>query len=388
MPTHRLHRFPWLCLCIACGPSPADTPNAQVDGDGNSYPRLPDLDAAITEEMAAARVPGLSACLVRGEETIWCNGYGYADIDSGRLVNRTTPFILASISKTFIAEAAMQLVEDSLLDLDAPVTDTLDFNVIHPRDDTPITARMLLSHTAGVRDNWPVLESLRVDGDSPLALGNFMEGYLAEDGEWYSRTRNFIRAGVAERSVYSNVGAALAAYVVERASQVPFDRYCEDKIFEPLGMHYTAWHLSDMDEETLAVPYEWRWGEWEPYEHYGYPDYPDVNLRTGAEQLSRFLSMHAGGGSYQGTQIVSDASVEEMNTAQYPDLDPEQGLIWYSWKLDGETYHGHNGSDYGSSTEMGVRSDGLGFVILMNSEGDGSILPSIERAMIEAAEGL
>jgi CubicO group peptidase (beta-lactamase class C family) len=373
---------------LACGMDPDSIPNAQVDGEENEYPRLPDLDAAITQEMASSHIPGLSACLIKGEETIWCNGYGYADIEAKRQVNRSTPFILASISKTFVAEAAMHLNENGGLPLDEPISSILPFSVVHPNDDQSISTRMLLSHTAGIKDNWSVLDSVMVEGDSQIALGDFLEGYLVEGGQRYSSRRNFIRAGVQEKSVYSNVGVALAAYVVEVAAGVPFDEYCEQYIFEPLQLQDTSWHLSGLDENTLAVPYERRFGGWQPYAHYGYPDYPDVNLRTGAEQLARFLSMHANDGELQGIRIVSQESVAEMNTAHYPGLDPQQGLVWYRWNMGGEAHLGHNGGDYGASTEMGVREDGLGFVLLMNIETGDDVLANIAEAMLEAASDL
>ena len=77
-----------------------------------------------------------------------------------------------------------------------------------------------------------------------------------------------------------------------------------------------------------------------------------------------------------------------MKTVQYPGLDSEMGLIWYGFKAGGESVIGHNGGDYGVSTEMGFTSDGTGFVVLMNGEGTDYTLPDIERAMLRAAEGL
>ena len=377
-----------LLWTVACKPDPTETPNAQIEEEDPSYPQLPDLDTLITEEMAAARVPGLAACIIRDEEILWCNGYGYANIEEERLVQPTTPFMLASVSKTFVAEAAMQLTENNQLDLDSSVISILDFSVLHPQDSTNITTRMLLSHTAGIKDNWSVMNDFIVPGDSPVALGDFLQDYLTEDGAHYYPLRNFISAGVTQQSTYSNIGVALAAYVVEVASGMPFDSYCEQNIFEPLQMQDTAWHLAGLDEDILAVPYEWRLGDWEPVAHYGYPDYPDGSLRTGAEQLAKFLLMHSNDGRYNDTQIVSSESVAEMNTAHYPSLDSMQGLVWYEWEMNGETIRGHNGGDQGVSTEMGVREDGVGFVLLMNSDGDHDILVNVEEALFAAADEL
>ncbi|MBM75767.1 MAG: hypothetical protein CMK59_10230 [Proteobacteria bacterium] len=353
-----------------------------------SYPELPDLDTFITEEMNNAKVPGLSACIIRNEDILWCNGYGYANIEEDRLVDSTTPFMLASVSKTFVSAAAMILVERGQLDLDAHINSILDFPVHHPHGNTDISTRMLLSHTAGIKDNWTVMGSVIVDGDSPIALGDFLEDYLTEQGSYYSSQNNFINEGVLQSRTYSNIGVALAAYVIEKAADIPFDSFCEDNIFEPLQMHDTSWHLEGLDLDLVAVPYRWRMGDWRAIEHYGYPDYPDGSLRTGAEQLARFLVMHSNGGHYRDTKIISEDSIAELNTAHYPSLDSGQGLIWYEWTLNGQRIRGHNGGDSGVSTEIGVREDGTGFVILMNSSGEGNILRNIEEALLNTADQL
>ena len=175
---------------------------------------------------------------------------------------------------------------------------------------------------------------------------------------------------------------------MEAVSGVPFSSYCETHIFEPLGMTDTGWHLADLDEDILAVPYDWSGEDWEPIEHYGYPDYPDGALRTGAEQLASFMTMFANDGSRDGTRVLSQDSVAEMRTVHYPDLDSNQGLIWYSWALDGESVTGHNGADSGVSTEIGFRDDGTGFVVLMNVRSGDGILANVERALFEAADSL
>ncbi len=163
----------------------------------------------------------------------------------------------------------MHLVETGELTLDDPVGDHLDFEVDHPTDPTAITARMLMTHTAGIADNWGAMGAVIVDGDSPIALGDFLADYLVPGGEWYSASDNFVQDGVLSARQYSNIGAALAGYLVEAVSGVPFSSYCESHIFEPLGMTDTGWHLADLDEDILAVPYDWSGEDWEPIEHYG-----------------------------------------------------------------------------------------------------------------------
>ena len=104
--------------------------------------------------------------------------------------------------------------------------------------------------------------------------------------------------------------------------------------------------------------------------------------------MAEFLLMHTNNGLHHQTNILSTEAVLEMNTVQYPDLDSTQGLVWYRWDFNGETIFGHNGGDYGVSTEIGFTEDGRGFVILVNAAGDQYILPNIEEALLNAANAL
>ena len=377
--------LPMIHTIFSCSPSKdvlESTSSSVVE-----YPSLPSLDDQITMIMNEESIPGVSTCIVKAGEVVWCNGYGYANIETGVFVTPNTPFMLASVSKTITGIALMHLVESEALGLDDPINDYLSFDVQHPTDETNITLRMLLSHTSGIDDNWSAMNSVIVDGDSPIPLADFMEGYLTPQGEWYDVQQNFL-GGVQEESHYSNIGVALAAFLVEPISGVSFSEYCERNIFSPLDMSDTSWFLSDLRIEDIAVPYLNSDAGWEAVEHYGYPDYPDGALRTGAEPLAKFLSMFSNGGIYRDVSLLSEESISEMKRTQYPQLDDTQGLIWYSWEHDGSVYFGHGGSDMGVSTQIGIRDDGIGYVILMNAHGEGSPLERIKNVLLEQAETL
>jgi CubicO group peptidase (beta-lactamase class C family) len=277
--------------------------------------------------------------------------------------------MLASISKTVIATAVMQAIERSLFDLDDDVNDILPFSVRtpeHPR--RAITVRHLLTHTSGIRDRWAVWDDLYADGDSPIPLGTFLEGYLVPGGEDYRRT-NFFERRPGSRYRYSNVGASLAAFLVEAASGVGFDAWSTTNIFEPLGMDRAGWHLADVPATDVAMPYRWseRTGRYVATGQYGYPDYPDGALRTTASQLARHLGMMMNGGEWTGARILARDTVREMLRSQIPDTTYGQGLLWYRTRSRGRTLIGHNGGDRGVATVAFYdRDDDLGVVVLAN----------------------
>jgi CubicO group peptidase (beta-lactamase class C family) len=323
--------------------------------------------------MAELHIPGLAALLVQHDRVLWSNGYGWASIERGVPATVDTVFLLASVSKTVTAVAVMQAVEDGLLDLDADVNDVLPFPVRNPHfGSRPITARMLLTHTSSIQDDGYLLSRLYFHGDAPFALGDFLREYLTPEGRFFSLWVNFGAAppGVVFR--YSNYAVALAGYLVEAATGVPFDDFCRERIFGPLGMARTSWRVDDLDERSLAMPYHYdlESGRYVPWGIYGYPDYPDGLLRTSAAQLARFLMAFIGFGEYRGTRILQPESVAEMRRPQIEEIYPGQGLIWfYEAGPEGTSLLGHDGGDLGVATLMFFDPETeVGVILLDNGE--------------------
>src|SRR5439155_7737531 len=147
------------------------------------------------------------------------------------------------------------------------------------------------------------------------------------------------------------MGAVLAGYLVEVISGVPFDQFCKDHIFTPLGMHKTSWRLAGIDQSVLAMPYNKSLFGYVPYGQYGEPDYPDGMLRTSINELAQFLISYMQGGRNNGRQILKSTTVEEMLKSQ-TSLDPSQGLVWSNESIEGRAVWGHDGADNGAGAKM------------------------------------
>lgn len=352
-----------------------------------------DLDAFIHRQMRAGRIPGLSVAVVRGAGTIWSRGYGWANIPHELRATKDVEFMLASVSKTVTGVAVMQAVEDGLIDLDAGIDEVLPFAVRNPEFPAePITTRMLLTHTSTISDNWAVLTDVYVDGDSPVALGDFLAGYFTPGGESYDAERNFLSGHPGTRYRYCNVAVSLAAYLVEAASATAFDAWCQERIFAPLEMDHTSWHLRGLHRHGIAMPYRYdgTHDRYRAYGQYGYPDYPDGQLRSSAGELARFLLAFIRLGELDGARILQEETVREMRRSQVPDLIAGQGLIWYVLHRRGERLWGHNGGDSGVATQMFFRpTDGTGVITLANGDWrrDGARWPLsliMDRLFLEA----
>lgn len=346
----------------------------------------PALDAFIEARMDEAKVPGLQCCIVKDGHIVFATGYGWADIETETPMTPDSVLEIASISKTFTATAAMQCVERGILRLDKDVKAALGWSARNPRHrKVPITLKMLMTHTSSITDSKVLWDGYYFGGDSPIALDDWCRGYLTPGGDWWN-SKNWGKYAPGAEWSYSNAGAATCGDVVEQASGTPFDAWCDDHIFGPLGMRDTSWRLRDLPAGLLAMPYYWEGGDYLPYGLYGCPDYPDSMVHTSANQLGKFLITYLQGGIYRGHRILDATTVDMMLTPFVPGTDVltgkevSQGLFWHSNEtfVHGRTLWGHSGADLGISSEMYMdRSRNEGVIVLANGEASAWNYPAL-----------
>lgn len=334
------------------------------------------LDDFIAQEMDQAGIAGLAAAIIVERRVVWSKGYGYADRQAAQPFTPDTVMNIGSISKTVTGVAMMQAVQAGKLSLDADVNAYLPFKLVNPhRPQDIITLRQLATHTSGITDRWPVYrETYHYGGDSPEALGDFLRSYFATDGKRYAKD-NFLDVKPGTHREYSNIGAGLAGYIVERATGARLDEYTKRNIFDPLKMSHSGWRLSGLPAGRHSRLYVVQHGLTVPIALYGGTTYPDGGVRTSVADLARFFIALLGDGSYDGGRILSAASVAEMTRFQFtaankPDnvdlKGKNSGLFWQS-KFD-VTRVGHGGTDPGVSTEMlADLSRETGVIVFMNT---------------------
>ncbi len=342
------------------------------------------LDRAIKKQMMASHIRGASCCIIKHGQIVFSGHYGFTDPRGTSPVQSDTAFMLASVSKTITGVALMTLYDQGKFKLDDPIAPFLKFPVVNPNfHDTPITFRMVLTHTSSIQDSTRD-DAYSVSGDSPISLEDFLASYFTPGGTNYSAKDNFLNSEPGTVSQYSNVGIALAGYLVQTISGQSFEAYCAKTIFQPLGMANTAWRLAQMDVTKVALPctYDAPTKRFTSGGNYGYPDIPNGALRTSVTELAKFLQMFMGNGQFNGVRILSESAAEEMRSPQTP-LDSSQGLVWYYSKVASKTLLGHNGSDTGVSTDMffdPITQTGL--IVLCNTDNDvaDKLLPILVKA--------
>ena len=327
---------------------------------------LQELEEKLENELEQNDLTSISYCLVKNEEILYSGAMGYANEDNDMLATHQTRYLIASVSKTITAVAAMQLVEQNLMGLDDDINQYLPFSVRNPSfPNDSITLRMLLTHRSSISDAHQ--ENLNLDcygQDCPMTLAEFFSAVFVSGGQYYS-ANNFSGNKPATAEDYSNVGAALVGYLVERVSQSPFDVYCKNNIFTPLGMSKTEWRLANTPLSELAIPYSEDITGSNP--HYTFPDYPNGGLRTTVLDLSRFLRMVIGNGTFNNTAILTQASMLEMKTMQFG--SNEFGLSFYYETYNGRRVLGHSGGEKGVTTEMFYDPNtNIGVIVFSNDD--------------------
>jgi CubicO group peptidase (beta-lactamase class C family) len=326
--------------------------------------------------MEKAHVPGLSLGLIKNGEVIYTRGYGYADIENSIQVESETNFYLGSLSKIATATLILQLAEEGFVSLDEDINTYLPFPVVNPHfPDSAITLRMLLSHTSTIIDDEEIYDSTYTlhanGGDSPIALYDYVYDCLATDGAWSEKTF-YIEKEPGSFYEYSNLGYALIGLVAESVMNDSFSELTIERIFDPLSMNTTRWFLSELDESKIAVPYKYNNSGYTALPYYGFPSYPDGQLKSNMEDMLIFLQMFLQKGNYQGNEILSSSSIEEMLTVYNKSVNDGQALGW-SWEefnlpLFNNCYlPAKGGEDPGARTVMIFNPDTKsGLIILMN----------------------
>jgi len=204
-------------------PSPATAPVPTPTHPLNATDLEAWLDGLMPTGLRDAETPGAVVVVVKDGQVLLEKGYGFADYGRQIPVDpRKTLFRPGSISKLFTWTAVMQLVEQGKLNLDADVNTYLDFR-IPAYHGIPVTLRQLMTHRAGFSET---ARDLLTYGKAPPPLDVVLKRYVPP--------RIFAPDG---GPGYSNYGASVAGYIVQRVSGQPFETYVAQHIFAPLGMN-------------------------------------------------------------------------------------------------------------------------------------------------------
>jgi CubicO group peptidase (beta-lactamase class C family) len=217
-------------------PTPAVPAAAKATAGVAAEPSQPPAAHALTAEDVAVFFDGLvpyalhrgdiagaTIAVVKDGQLLFAQGYGFADLKTKKpVIADETLFRTGSTSKAFTWTAVMQLVEQGKLNLDSDVNTYLDFK-IPEKFGKPITLRNLMTHAAGFEE--AITDLFLTKPEQLYSLHDYLVRHMPE--------RIFPPGKVV---AYSNYGATLAAYIVQRVSGEPFADYVANHVFKPIGI--------------------------------------------------------------------------------------------------------------------------------------------------------
>ncbi len=292
------------------------------------------FDEAMMQQLTNTSIAGGVVSVVKNGEVLFQKGYGYADVKHGLPVDpMATMFRVGSITKLFTATAVMQLVEQGKLDLDTDVNKYLDFEI----PDTfgqPITLTHLLTHTAGFENRFIGMWPNTARGVEPL-------------GRWLATNRpaRVRRPGLV--ASYSNYGAALAGYIVERVSGLSFARYLDQNIFGPLNMGYSS--ADQPIEETIrsrqSRGYRGEGGKLAERDFEWLNMAPAGVVSSSANDVARFMIAHLQLGRLGNRVILREETARRMHQQQFANAVGGNGIGYgfYETSRPGLRAIGHGG---------------------------------------------
>ena len=314
------------------------------------------FDGLVPYAIRRGDIAGAGVVLVRDGKIVFSKGYGYSNLAKrAPVVPDRTLFRPGSVSKLFTWTAVMQLVQAGKLNLDADVNTYLDFK-IPPKFGKPITLRNLMTHTPGFEET---VRDLFVEKGSQL--------YPLRDYLIRRMPNRIFPPG--EVIAYSNYGATLAGYIVQRVSGEPYAQYVERHIFKPLGMDHSTMvqplppNLAPLMAEGYVTASS---GKAQPFEFVEAA--PAGSASATVSDMARFMLAYL----QANPKLLNPATIREMFTLQVAPAPGMNGfdLGFYQENRNGQRIVAHAGDTGVFHSDLHLMPDArTGIFMSFNSAG-------------------
>ena len=362
----------------------------------------------LTKLSKNSNLVGFGVAIVNKDSIVYAKGFGYAHKETKKSYTIHTSQPIASISKTLLSVALMKAQEMGKLRLNDNINDYLPFKIYNPNfPNEIITIQQLANHTSSILDGDSYDRTYVFENKIPpfynnfadkdlkeevkkwvelfntnkiMPLGEFIKKQYVKDQTWYNKEHNFSNNHPGNTYKYSNMGANIAAYIIEQTSGENYAEFVKEHILLPLQMNNTGWRGKNHEPKNASSLY------W-----YGYsmPDgdlitYPDGNLMSNVIDYGKFLSTMIRGYEGEDNLLTAESYKEMMKDPVSPDF--RKGVFW---TVDSEKI-GHSGSDLGLlSHAYFLRENGIGIIVFVNTsdtENGTTEVRDIYRTLLKYAE--
>jgi len=328
-----------------------------------------EFDAYVAQAVKDWNAAGLAIAVVKDGRVVFSKGYGVRELGKAAPVDTSTLFAIASTTKAMTAAAMGMLVDEGKVKWDDPVTKYLSsFQLYDPYVTREITVRDLLTHRAGL-GNADYLWAL-----SDLPADSMMKKLRLIKPD-YSVRSSFI---------YQNVMYIMAGEVIAAASGMPWARFVQTRIFDPLGMKSTVPTVSRVPSGANAASPHYRYGgdtveviRRDESQAIG----PAGDVWSSVADMSRWMLFLLDSGTVNGKRLLKSGTFAELFTPQaivppdefYPTMALTKphwmtyGLGWFQHDYQGRMLDFHTGSLSGMVAIIGlVPDEKFGVYVLSN----------------------
>lgn len=345
-----------------------------------------ELDQLIQYWADQGYLPGFATVVLSKDEVLFQKAYGYAELKDKKPYTLQSIQNIGSVSKTLIGLALMKAVEEGKLKLDDEVNQYLPFELRNPyHPDKAIRIAQLANHTSSIAEmeayerSYVLKEPFSYQKgeigrgefkemefyarNQEMEMGDFLKEILSKGGKYYKK-KNYRKDAPGETYSYSNAGATLAAYILERVYEMPYHELTRKLVLEKLEMHASDWSFDRVEGGKLS---DLHFNNQQVIPKYSLITYPDGGLLSNAKDLTSYLQALMKG-YYGESDFLSTASFQEimrphLNPGQGPRKNRNYGIFWEFWGNN----MGHNGGDPGAVCFIRFNKEtGIGRIILTN----------------------
>jgi CubicO group peptidase (beta-lactamase class C family) len=342
-------------------------------------PTIGELGEVVATAMERLHVPGVAVGVLH-EDREEVAGFGVTNVDHPLPVDADTLFQIGSITKTVTATAALRLVEQGKLALDAPLRAYLpDLRLADEAAAAGVTLRHLFTHTGGWLGDY--FEDFG-EGDDALAR------YVASMASLSQETP------LGALFSYNNAGFSLAGRVIEVVTGMTYEAAVKALVLDPLGMTRAFYSAADAITERTAAGHNVDDGPPAVARPWALPRSvrPAGGIVTSVRDLFRYARFHLGDG--RAADGMRALSPETMALMQSPlqatgGLTGGVGLAWMLREVDGVWIVGHGGGTNGQTTTFTLApARNFALIILTNANRGGALIVEASKRALQRYLGL
>ncbi len=319
------------------------------------------IDSLVGSFVESSRLVGVSAGVLKDGKIIWQKGFGFRDVDINALVDSSTVFRLASVTKPMTAVAIMQLVEQGKLQLDVSIQNYLPDFPVHPEGE--ITIRQLLNHTSGIKgyrifENRPTKAYKNLNEATQLFRSRGLKS--VPGAEYHYSTYNYVVLGA----------------IIEKVSGLSYNNYMQKTIWKPIKMLSTSTEIFDKDYPNKAKLYKKTGRGFRRDKQTNLSvKYPGGGVQSTTGDMLRFAN------AVLNNNLISSMAKKQM--FEVPDLEQEDRMPYaLGWLIDDNQFLGtipyHDGHQSGASTMFTIiPSRNMAVVVLANSSNSENLVKQI-----------